>query len=167
MEKFEFLSLLKIAEQNENVKTKLMHYLTSASYELSEVYGDLIQYMDEELEDFWKWDIQSRYDGYFDVEDEYEISDILEECEFYSDYFESISDSLENNCFSFEDWGNIESLEWGKGDLDIDYDSSTNSIIISLPFLTRLLWYIEDVMEMKTFNISVDELLLTNNSDVA
>lgn len=163
----EILSLLKIAEQNENVKTKLMNYLISTNYELSEVYGDLIQYMDEELEDFWKWDIQSKYDGYFDVEDEYEISDILEECEFYSDYFENMIDSLEKNCFSFEDWSTIESLEWGKGDLDIDYDSGTHSIIISLPFLTRLLWYIEDVMEIKSFSISVDELLLANNSDVA
>lgn len=171
MNAHKFNHLLRIAEQNENVMSKLRKYLYNVFVESSSVKDDLDDYLDvdEDEADMWKCDIEKKYGAYVDLDDEYDISEVYEECEIISDNCNEILDCIDNGCFVFEDWGYNYDFEWGNGSsiLDYDFDDKRNELIISLSSISQLGFYLENEAEIQSLRIRIDQLLTANHSDVA
>jgi hypothetical protein len=162
MSKNDFSTLLKIAERDETVMSELKIYLLNVCVEMCSVRDDIEYYLDDEVEDMWKCEIENKYDAYIDLEDEYDISDVLEECENVNDNCGEILDCIEKRSFAFEDWG-----EYGAEVLDYDYNEKDNTIVISAWFVTRLGWYLEKEAGIEPLIIGIDFLLSANHTDVA
>ncbi len=169
MNAHKFNHLLKCAEQNECIMTEFINFLYNLSIETSSVIEDLNHYLDEGDTDILKDEVEEKYAVYFDLEDEYDIREVLEESEsIYADCIEVLN-CIDKKCFAFEDWGCNSDLDCGNNTFILDYgcDKENDDLIISVSFASRLKWYIEEEIGIKPLRISINQLLATNHSDVA
>lgn len=132
--------------------------------EASSVKDDLDYYLDEDEADMWYW---KKYGAYVDLEDEYDISELYEECEIISDNCGEILDCIDNGCFVFEDWGYNYDFEWGSSSSILDYDDEENEMIISLSCVSQLGFYLENVAKIQPLRISINQSFTANHSDMA
>lgn len=161
--------LLKLAEQNECIMTEFINFLYDLSMETCSVIDDLNHYLDEEATDILKNELEEKYAVYFDLEDEYDILEVLEESEsIHADCVEMLN-CIGKECFAFEDWGCNSDLDCENKSfiLDYEYDNENDDLIISVSFVSRLKWYIEEAVGIEPLRISINQSLATNHSDVA
>lgn len=137
--------------------------------ETCSVRDDLNHYLNEEVTDILKDKLEDKYAVYFDLEDEYDIREVLEESENINANCVEILNCIDKECFAFEDWGCKSDLNCGNSSfiLDYEYDEENYDLIISVSFISRLQWYIEEEAGIEPLKISINQLLIANHSDVA
>lgn len=164
-----FYHLLKCAEQNECIMTEFINFLYNLSTETSSVIEDLNHYLNEEVTDILKDELEDKYAVYFDLENEYDIREVLEESENINANCVEILNCIDKECFAFEDWGCNSDLDCGNSSfiLDYEHDEENDDLIISVSFISRLQWYIEEEAGIEPLRISINQLLIANHSDVA
>lgn len=169
MNAHKFNYLLKLAEQNECIMTDFINFLSNLSMETCSVRDDLNHYLNEEVTDILKDELEDKYAVYFDLEDEYDLREVLEESENINANCVEILNCIDKECFAFEDWGCKSDLNCGNSSfiLDYEYDEENYDLIISVSFISRLQWYIEEEAGIEPLKISINQLLIANHSDVA